>query len=184
MGMENQNGRVEWLSSMGSTDHWGADHMSQSAKQDQFVGIGLTFEPVDGDFIAKEDITDLAIYGVYADYEMQGAGEPQKSHHCQTVRMQFRYYGDDGKGTHGGISQRLFGRLHDAPDVTSITLCYESGKEVEIRVPWDFRSDYSNGNMVVYWDQEEHAGTMVITDDQNQLRDALDAKRWTEEHED
>lgn len=143
-------------------------HMSKLA------GIELTTENVETFFIPVRQIKSLYINGLESTLDLNSDGDLEKITRCQAIVLGLDYRQVNRQETFA-MSYRdkflhLGDRLQQHADLSVITLCYENGQERDIRVPWNFWSDYRNYNMMVHIDKEFNKETVIVAENQEFLK--------------
>lgn len=136
--------------------------------------IEFTFENVDFATIDAKDVKSLYIDGIKHSCELNSKGIVEDKYYCHSISLCIKYKKCNQETTFAlardGSKLHLADRLNECRDVTHITLHYLSGKEIDFIVPWNFRSDYFNENMLVKIDKKNNKESILISGNDNELQ--------------
>lgn len=136
--------------------------------------IEFTFENVDFADIDAKNVKSLDIYDIKHSCELNADGVVEDNYSCQSISLCIKYKESNEDETFAlaqdGSKLHVADRLDACRDITHITLYYKSGKAIDIVVPWNFRSDYYNENMLVKIDKKNNEESIFISDSEDELK--------------
>lgn len=138
--------------------------------------IEFTFENVEYHVIPAKYVKSLYIENLRKSLELQNDGSMRTIYTCTTLSMCFKRKETNQERTFAmkadGRPFPLGDRLVCCRDVTFITLNYDDETCLDIKVPWNFRSENHNENMLGALDEKHNKGSFIISRDEDILAHA------------
>lgn len=162
--------------------------MEKETMEKKLANVELTMENVEywdipAKYIRRFYCDDLrTALSLQEDINGHRDGRISQEFTCKTLVLAFDYEQINALQTfaldQNGRQEGLGDRLKHCRDITWVTLHYDNGDQVDIRVPWNFRSDTYNYNMYAEINKFNPNEEVILISSDDQV--LADSSYWME----